>query len=68
MELRAKRISDDIISQILSEDETDERETLKTLIAKKRSRYPDDQKLMQYLARQGFEYDEIKAAMQEIII
>ncbi|HEY1835974.1 MAG TPA: RecX family transcriptional regulator [Candidatus Saccharimonadales bacterium] len=64
-ELRAKRVSDEAISQALAADETDERETLRQLITKKRPRYPDDVKLMQYLARQGFSYDDIKAALQE---
>ena len=33
------------------------------MIAKKRSKYPDEQKFMQYLARQGFGYDAIKSAL-----
>jgi regulatory protein len=65
LELRQKRISDEIINSILSEGETDEAEVLKHLVQKKRnqSRYQDDQKLMQYLARQGFNYEDIKAAL-----
>jgi regulatory protein len=65
LELRAKHISDDNIQKALAEDETDERETLRQLIAKKRTRYPDDLKLMQYLARQGFGYDEIKVCIEQ---
>ncbi len=66
-ELKQKHIADEIISQVLEEDETNELETLKELIAKKRtqSRYQDDQKLMAYLMRQGFRYDEVKQAMAE---
>ncbi|HLZ14372.1 MAG TPA: RecX family transcriptional regulator [Candidatus Saccharimonadales bacterium] len=64
LELKQKRVAGDIITQVLTEDETDERAALQTLIAKKRVRYPDDQKLMQYLARQGFRFDDIKAALQ----
>lgn len=63
-ELRAKRVNDEAISQALSEDEADEQEILRALITKKRPRYPDDLKLMQYLARQGFKYDDIKSALQ----
>jgi regulatory protein len=65
-ELRQKRIADDIIDEVLAEDETDEQAVLKELIARKRrqARYRDDQKLMAYLARQGFSYDDIKAAFQ----
>lgn len=66
-ELRQKRVSDDIIQAVLEADETDELEVLKELIEKKRkqTKYQDDTKLMQYLARQGFSYDQIKQATQE---
>lgn len=65
MELRQKRIDENIIAQALEADLTDEREVLSDLIAKKRgqSRYRDDQKLIEYLARQGFSYSDIKEAM-----
>ncbi len=65
LELRQKKIADDTIDTILAEDETDERQLLRDLVAKKRkqSRYQDDQKLMAYLARQGFTYDDIKNAL-----
>lgn len=61
-ELRQKRVSDEIISKTLNDDQTDEKEVLIKLIEKKRSqtRYQDDQKLIQYLLRQGFNYSEIK--------
>jgi len=64
-ELRQKRIADDIIEKTLAEDETDERQVLRDLIARKRrqTKYQDDLKLMQYLARQGFSYDDIKTSL-----
>jgi regulatory protein len=62
-ELQQKHIAAAIADQVLAEDDTDERTALTELIAKKRSRYPDEQKLMQYLARQGFGFDDIKAAL-----
>lgn len=64
-ELRQKRLDDETINRVLSEDETDEREILKQLIVKKRqqSRYKDKLKLMQYLSRQGFNYDDIKVTI-----
>jgi len=65
-ELRVKRVSEAAIEQALAEDETTDRATLLQLIAKKRARYPDDQKLMQYLARHGFAYDDIKRALGAI--
>jgi len=66
-ELRQKHISDEIINQVLDEDDTDELQTLKDLVAKKRtqSRYQDDQKLMAFLMRQGYGYDNVKTAMAE---
>jgi regulatory protein len=66
MELKQKRISDEIIQLVLAEDEADEVEIIKAEIAKKRrlTRYQDDTKLMQYLARQGYRYDDIKQALQ----
>ncbi len=63
-ELRQKRISDDVIDEVLAADETDEKQVLKELIERKKNRYPDKLKLMQYLARQGFSYDDIKSELQ----
>lgn len=65
MELRQKHVPSDIIDQVLQEDAGDDRQVLRELIEKKRSRYPDQQKLMQYLARQGFSYDDIKSMLNE---
>ncbi len=62
-ELRAKGVAGDIIDEVVSQtDRTDESE-LGKVIAKKRARYPDEQKFMSYLARQGFSYDDIKSAL-----
>ena len=66
LELKQKHVAEDIIDQVLAEDQTDERDTLRQLAAKKRGRYPDDIKLMQYLARQGFGYDDIKVVLGEL--
>lgn len=64
-ELRQKRINSDIIDQVLAEDETDEQQVLREIIERKRkqTKYQDNLKLMQYLARQGFHYDDIKTAL-----
>ena len=64
-ELRQKRISDDIVSQVLEADETDERNVLRELVERKRKqiKYQDDLKLMQYLGRQGFDYNDIKSIL-----
>lgn len=65
LELKQKRVPEEIIDQVLQEDTTDERQTLRELVEKKSSRYPDRQKFMQYLARQGFSYDDIKSVLDE---
>jgi len=62
-ELYKKGVSSDIIGQIFSETERNDSDEIKKIIAKKRSQYPDDNKLIAYLARQGFSYDEIKSAI-----
>ncbi len=65
MELKQKRIPGEIIDKVLAEDreDTDEREVLKALVEKKQARYPDKQKFMMYLARQGYSYDDIKSVL-----
>jgi regulatory protein len=65
LELKQKRVSEEVIDQVLAEDTTDERDALRELVEKKRPRYPDRQKLMQYLARQGFSYDDIKSVLED---
>lgn len=65
MELRQKRVPESVVDQVLQEDDVDERDALRELVAKKRPRYPDQTKLMQYLARQGFSYDDIKSVISE---
>lgn len=66
-ELRQKRIADDIIDTVLTEDETNELAVLGELVERKRkqSKYKDNLKLMQYLAGQGFNYGDIKTALNE---
>jgi regulatory protein len=66
-ELQQKRIPRDIIDAVLVDDKeaTDERDILRELVAKKRNRYPDQMKLMQYLARQGYSYEDIKTVLNE---
>lgn len=64
-ELRAKGVDGKIIEAQLEESSRSDEDELQKIIAKKRSRYDDQQKFMQYLARQGFSYDDIKAALTE---
>jgi regulatory protein len=64
-ELQAKGVSPSLIDAALADSERADETELQKVIAKKRARYPDTMKLMQYLARQGFRYDDIKAALNE---
>jgi len=73
-ELMKKGVRRDIIDDVLrhnkepGSDADDEAARLRAIIAKK-ARLPryaaDRQKLMQYLARQGFAYDDIKRALDD---
>ena len=56
MELMKKGVSREIIEKVLKESGRDEEEEILKIIAKKRAKYDDD-KLIQYLARQGFSYE-----------
>jgi regulatory protein len=64
-ELRAKGVDQSIIENPMTATERSETDELAKVIAKKRARYPDDQKLMTYLAGQGFSYDDIKRAISQ---
>jgi regulatory protein len=67
-ELRQKRVSDEIIDEALAEDQTDERQVLRDLVErkKKQSKYQDKLKLLQYLSRQGYNYEDIKSVLDEV--
>ena len=58
MELSKKGVAREIIDEALNlRNDEDE---LKKIIAKKRAKYPDDEKLIQYLCRQGFSYQLVQ--------
>ena len=63
-ELRAKGVSVEIIDDALAASERSDDDELAKIIAKKHSKYPDEQNFLQYLARQGFGYDDIKSALE----
>ena len=65
-ELAAKGVSRDIIEQALHDTKRNDNDELEKIITKKRNKYPDQQKLIAYLARQGFSYDDIKRAIASI--
>lgn len=62
-ELRQKGVAVGIIDQVLEQSPRDEQDELNKIIAKKSRLYSDRQKFIQYLARQGFRFDDIKAAL-----
>ncbi|HTB49259.1 MAG TPA: RecX family transcriptional regulator [Verrucomicrobiae bacterium] len=64
--LRQKHVPSNIIERVVGNDEQEEQTALQAIIERKRrqAKYQDDLKLMQYLARQGFSYGDIKSALQ----
>lgn len=65
-ELMAKGVETSIIEDALQKgDRTDEAE-MRKIIQKKAKHYADEQKLMQYLMRQGFRYDDVKRTLEEL--
>lgn len=62
-ELRSKGVEQGIIERFLRDSSRSDEDELAKVIAKKQPRYPDEQKFIQYLMRQGFRYDDIKEAL-----
>lgn len=63
-QLQQKGVDREIIDQVLSDySANEERAALKSLVAKKRSKYTNQQKLIAYLVRQGFNFDAIKSVL-----
>ena len=63
-DLVKKGIDQNLIEQILSENPRDESAEIKKIIAKKRKKY-DNEKLIAYLVRQGFDYQQSKDLVLE---
>ncbi len=64
-ELRTKGVESSVIEAVLDESSRNDEDELGKMIVKKRSKYPDEQKLIQYLLRQGFRYDDIRSALSQ---
>lgn len=64
-ELKKKYIAEDIINSSLKNEQLSDEESLNRLIAIKRrqSKYQDNLVLMQYLVRNGFNYSDVKKAI-----
>lgn len=65
MELQNKGVDQQTIASVGQEGIRSDREELAKVIAKKRSRYPDEVKFKQYLMRQGFQYDDIRDLLNQ---
>lgn len=63
--LRQKGVSRQIINHLLENNDVIDRENLKNLILKKRSKYKDDTKLMSYLIRKGYSFSDVKEALAD---
>lgn len=64
-ELAGKGVSATTIESALAGSGRSDSEEILKIIAKKRTRYDEEQKLIAYLARQGFSYDDIKQALTD---
>ncbi len=64
-ELQQKGIAATTIEAVLARSSRTDSNELAKLIAKKYARYADSQKLLAYLARQGFGYDDIRQALAD---
>lgn len=65
-ELTAKGVERSIIERALQDTDRSDTDELQKIILKKASRYSDEQKLMAYLVRQGFSYDDVKQAIRSL--
>lgn len=64
MELRNKKVSEEIIVAVLNDSQRNDDDELMKMIKKKARRY-DQQKLIQYLVRQGFRYHDVVEAVED---
>ena len=63
LELFKKGVDKSIVDEVLSEGIRNDEEEIKKIIAKKRARY-DDEKLISYLVRQGFDFELARNLVQ----
>ena len=64
LELIKKGISQTVIDELLNENLRTDEDEIQKIIKKKRKKY-DDEKLIQYLVRQGFDFQLARAAVSE---
>ena len=66
-ELSAKGVAPTIMDEIFTDTARNDKDELLKIVTKKRKNYPDEQKLVQYLARQGFRFDDIKTVLADCV-
>lgn len=64
-ELAAKGIGSELADALLGQSDRQELEELRKVAAKKAAKYDDPQKLVAYLLRQGFRYDDVRRVLEE---
>lgn len=64
-ELIAKGVPRSTIEKYLNESERSDTDELRKAIIKKKARYTDEKKLIQYLVRQGFNYDDVISVLSQ---
>lgn len=64
-ELSKKGISRDVILSVINDSDRNNDTEIIKIINKKLNKYNDENKLIAYLARQGFNYDDIKSALEK---
>lgn len=64
-ELRAKGVDQTVIDQAMQNSPREEKSEIQKILAKKRHKYDDEQKLIAYLMRQGFSYDTVRDALSD---
>lgn len=64
-ELSAKGVDRPIVDAVLGDSVRTDADEIQKIIVKKAHRYDDRQKLIAYLARQGFSYDDIQQALHD---
>lgn len=63
MELISKGVDKKIIDELFNDSDRNDESELQKIINKKRNRYRDDKKFASYLIRLGFNYDDVKNAL-----
>ncbi len=63
-ELALKGVERELVDQLISASARSDKEELQKVIAKKRAKYANSQRFVQYLQRQGFSYEDITKALE----